>query len=120
MREANREIDQLLAEMHLLRKEESTLISSQSKTQEELNVCRTHKKFLDLLAIGAGLKKPWPQRKRQEEFLGAADGGDGPENMKARKAHTKKGDGTFMTSVGGQPESTKAVGRKPSVVKKTD
>jgi len=100
VREANREIDQLLAEMHRLRKEESTLISSHSKTQEELNVCRTHKKFLDLLAIGAGQKKPWPQRKHQEEFLGPADGSDGgasPANMKARKAQNKKGDSTFMT-----------------------
>ena len=34
--------------------------------------------------------------------------------MKERK---KKSDGTFLTSVGGQPDSTKAIGRKPSLKK---
>ena len=33
-------------------------------------MCRTHKKFIDILSIGAGVKQPQPQRpKRTEEEI---------------------------------------------------
>ena len=41
-----------------LKKDEAQLISEDSKYQEELQGHKMHKKFLDLLAIGAKLKKP--------------------------------------------------------------
>lgn len=79
-------------------------------------MCRTHKKFLDLLAISAGIKKPWPQRKKQQEFDQdhRSSGTITPARDRKKKAHPK--DGTFLTGVGSQAPEAKAH-RKRSVVK---
>jgi len=60
VRDAHRKIDELLTEIHKLRKVESSLVSQQSKTMEDLTSCKTHKKFIDILSIGAGVKKAQP------------------------------------------------------------
>lgn len=111
---ANRQDEALLAEINSLQKEENSLKSNQHKTEEELEICKAHKKFLDLLAIGAGLKKPRPQRKKK-----AADDytdGTGTPAVGSRMSRGQK-EGrstTFMTqppNVGGPP-SKKSLGKK--------
>jgi predicted transcriptional regulator len=55
-REQNRKIEWLLTQINQLKKQESEIVSEESKILEELLVCKQHKKFLDLLAIGKGEK----------------------------------------------------------------
>ncbi len=56
-------IEELLKEINNLKKEESAIVSAESKCLEDLLVYKQGKKFLDLLAISAGRKDPRPQRK---------------------------------------------------------
>jgi hypothetical protein len=56
-------IENLLKEINNLKKEESAIVSAESKCLEDLLVYKQGKKFLDLLAISAGRKQPRPQRK---------------------------------------------------------
>ena len=58
VRKVQRDIDMLQNCINELKKDEAQLISEDSKYQEELQGHKMHKKFLDLLAIGAKLKKP--------------------------------------------------------------
>lgn len=60
VRDAHRKIEELSTEINKLKKIESSLISNAGKTAEDLAVSKTHKKFLDILSIGAGIKKPQP------------------------------------------------------------
>ena len=53
-----REIEKFQNIINELKKDEAQLISEDSKYQEELQGHKSHKKFLDLLAIGAKLKVP--------------------------------------------------------------
>lgn len=94
-----------MSEIHKLKKTESHLISAQSKTQEDLSGCKQHKKFLDLLAISAGLKKAWPQKRKVD--AGPADGVSAADVQRYGKKSTKKNDATFLTSVGNQPGQKK-------------
>jgi hypothetical protein len=57
-------IEDLLKEINNLKKEESAIVSAESKCLEDLLVYKQGKKFLDLLAISAGRKQPRPQRKK--------------------------------------------------------
>jgi len=57
-------IENLLKEINNLKKEESAIVSAESKCLEDLLVYKQGKKFLDLLAISAGRKQPRPQRKQ--------------------------------------------------------
>lgn len=57
-------IEDLLKEINNLKKEESSIVSAESKCLEDLLVYKQGKKFLDLLAISAGRKQPRPQRKK--------------------------------------------------------
>ena len=58
-----KEIEDLLKDFNNLKKEESAIVSAESKCLEDLLVYKQGKKFLDLLAISAGRKNPRPQRK---------------------------------------------------------
>lgn len=57
-------IEDLLKEINNLKKEESAIVSAESKCLEDLLVYKQGKKFLDLLAISAGRKQPRPQKKK--------------------------------------------------------
>ena len=57
-------IEDPLKEINNLKKEESAIVSAESKCLEDLLVYKQGKKFLDLLAISAGRKQPRPQRKK--------------------------------------------------------
>lgn len=52
-----------MKEINNLKKEESAIVSAESKCLEDLLVYKQGKKFLDLLAISDGRKNPRPQRK---------------------------------------------------------
>lgn len=57
-------IEDLLKEINNLKKEESAIVSAESKCLEDLLVYKQGKKFLDLLAISAGRKQPRQQKKK--------------------------------------------------------
>lgn len=53
-----KEIERLQSVINEYKKQEAQLISEDSKFLEELQGHKQHKRFLDLLAIGAKLKRP--------------------------------------------------------------
>ena len=94
---ANRQDETLLAEINALQKEDNSHTSNQHKTDEELEICKAHKKFLDLLAIGAGLKKPRPQKKKGGND-GFTEGSATPApNSRLSRGKNEGRSTTFMT-----------------------
>ena len=51
-------IEDLTGYIHELKKEDGELNSKMSKIEEEITLHKAHKKFLDLIAIAANIKKP--------------------------------------------------------------
>ena len=58
VRTRTQEIEKLVNTINELRKEEAEFQSKMSKVDEEIQSHKQHKKFLDLIAIAAGEKKP--------------------------------------------------------------
>ena len=54
----NKQIEDLISFENELKKEEGELNSKNSKIEEEITSHKAHKKFLDLIAIAANIKKP--------------------------------------------------------------
>ena len=64
VRSVAQKIEQLVNSINELKKEEAEVQSKMSKVDEEIQSHKQHKKFLDLIAIAAGEKKPINQKKR--------------------------------------------------------
>ena len=64
VRSVAQKIEQLVNTINELKKEEAEVQSKMSKVDEEIQSHKQHKKFLDLIAIAAGEKKPVNQKKR--------------------------------------------------------
>ena len=69
VRSVAQKIEQLVNSINELKKEEAEVQSKMSKVDEEIQSHKQHKKFLDLIAIAAGEKKPINQKKRLQMKL---------------------------------------------------
>ena len=76
VRKVQKEIEKFQNKITELKKDEAQLISEDSKYQEELQGHKAHKKFLDLLAIGAKIKHPVSQRQRKARKARMSDMGE--------------------------------------------
>ena len=65
VRKVQKQLEDLTAEINNLKKQEAEFISKESKLEEETHQHKGSKRFLDLLAIAQGGKKPVSQKRRK-------------------------------------------------------
>ena len=98
VRKVQSKIESLTNQIATLKKQEAEILSKESKLEEEIVTHKASKKFLDLLAIASGNKKPVNQKKRKKmkEILERKE-----EEMELAEAaamdYGRDGSHTFMT-----------------------
>ena len=104
VRKVQKEIERLQSVINEYKKQEAQLISEDSKFLEELQGHKQHKRFLDLLAIGAKLKRPVNQKQRKAQKAQMNElSAEQMQNLESGQRFAKQhGDATFMTSVQNQ------------------